>query len=161
MEIPIHGTHFPILAAAVHGTSGPVLEFGASDFSTPLLHFMCQWTARRLVTVESRPNWLTRFEDLRADWHTLHHVEPGKEDEFKLVDEIHWGVVFMDHALAERRVKEIERFRKRATFIVVHDTEASIYGYESVLRTFRYRFDWRRWIPHTSVVSMERPFRML
>ena len=152
-------THFPILAGAVARTQGPILELGAGHFSTPMLHMMCLEKNRRLVTVEGDPEWLKTFKILETPWHEFHHMKIGREDDFTLIDEADWAVVLVDHRPASRRIREIERLKDRAIFIVVHDTEDErAYHYESTLAKFTYRTDWKAYRVWTSVVSMRREF---
>ena len=150
------GTHFPILAACVARTKGPVLELGCGWYSTFMLHLLCSPGKRRLVSLEARREWLEKFKDLRTDSHELHRVEDM--DRFTLIDEVDWDVALVDHSPGTRRVREIERLKKRARHIVVHDTEDPSYGYEKILPRFKYRYDYKRLTPWTSVVSDFEPF---
>ncbi len=63
------------------------------------------------------------------------------------------GVVFIDHRPGDRRKKDILRFKDSAEIIVVHDTEQPSYGYEQVLNLFKYRYDFKRYSPYTTLVS--------
>jgi len=150
------GTHFPVLAACVARTSGPVLELGCGDYSTPLLHLLCN--GRPLVSMDHDSTWLYRYKDLETPWHTFRLVKDWAAE--KIIDETEWGVAFVDHAPAQRRVHEIRRLKERAEYIVVHDTEdpAGIYNYAALLPEFKFRYDCKRWPTWTSVVSMSRSF---
>lgn len=147
-------THFPILAACVARTSGPVIELGCGDYSTPMLHLLCK--NRLLVSVESDASWLARYEDLKSPNHELSLVRDWSSA--SRIEERTWDVALVDHAPGERRVPEIRRLMHRAKFIVVHDTEDPGYGYETVLPEFRYRYDYKRLRPWTTVVSMTEEF---
>ncbi len=155
-----YGTHYPVLATAVSRTKGPVLELGGGFFSTPMLHLMCA-PDRRLVTIETSPEWYAKSTDLKTAWHEIYLIEPGEEDNLKLIDEVEWGVVFIDHSPTKRRIIDINRFKNKTHFMVVHDTEAGCYNYEPTFKTFRYRWDWKRWKPWTSVLSMKEDFSKL
>lgn len=152
--------HFPVLAAAVHRTQGPILEMGAGHFSTPMLSLMCKEPKRRLVTVESDKEWLDVFKDNASDSHELYHVLAGEEDAFKLIDEVYWDVVFIDHRPGDRRRDEIIRLRENALYIVVHDSQADCYKYEPVFAQFTYRVDWKVYETWTTVVSMKKKFEI-
>ena len=154
-------THEPLLAAVVAvAERGPVLELGAGYASTPLLHTICAAQGRRLLTVDSNPEWIEKFSSLRSDDHHLVTLDTWD----KLPDLAHafaegsWAVVFIDHAPAERRIVDLVYFANKTEFLVVHDTEHSLYGYEPVLTTFPYRADYRRMVPWTSVLSLVHPF---
>ena len=158
--LPIYGTHYPVLAAAVQRTQGPVLELGCGHFSTPMLHLLCMEQKRRLVTVESDHEWMEKFHDMRSPWHTFVHVAETDWDSLTFIDTERWGVAFIDHRPVLRRKEDIRRLKDRAEFIVVHDTETPDYQYESILPSFKYRSDWKRYAPWTTVVSMSRHFEI-
>jgi hypothetical protein len=136
-------------------TGGPVLELGCGDYSTPLLHLLCR--NRPLVSVETDRGWLERYSDLRTKDHEFHLAQDWAGA--AIIDQREWDVALVDHAPGERRVPEIRRLINRARFIVVHDTEDGGYGYDRVLPEFKYRFDFKRWEPWTSVVSMVEEFK--
>ena len=162
-----YSTHLPYLLEAVRRTTGPVLELGAGAGWTPALHEECVGK-RLLITVDSDFDWLARAAEAtharRVDidvgsfmlvGDTAHHfeccVDPAAT---KWIDIYLWAVVFVDHSPGETRGKAINRARDRAEYVVVHDTEDLGYGIEELLSTFKYRKDFRRARPWTTVVSM-------
>jgi hypothetical protein len=68
-----------------------------------------------------------------------------------------WDLAFVDQHPCEARGPAIQMLRVQTRFIVAHDTEPSThvhrYGYEPLLSSFKYRFDYKRFIPWTTVVS--------
>ncbi len=143
-------SHSTLLAAACTITSGSVLELGAGLGSTPLLHGLCGSQGRELLTVESNKEWLDKVSLYHRSWH-----------KFKLVDsfidlpeyENEWGLVFVDHGIAEQRSRSIMSL-KNVPMIVVHDTcYPQLYGYEYAFRYFRYRWDLNLFPPQTTVLS--------
>lgn len=148
------GTHITPLMAAVLKTTGPVVEFGMGDYSTPLLHELIRYQRglskmREIHSYESDHNWLENFIDLRSSFHFIEFVFDW--DEIDIPDR---SVLFIDHAPADRRVIDIHKFRNKAAIIVVHDTEKSkYYGYEPVLSSFKYRFDYERYSKKTTILS--------
>lgn len=160
-NIPVYGTHYPILAAAVQRTSGPVLELGCGHFSTPLLHFMCMEPKRHLVTVESDKDWMGQFLGMASETHSFIQMDDPEWVAGKIIgSKPTWGVAFVDHSSGEKRNGNILLLKDKAEFIVVHDTENPWYGYESVFSTFKYRSDWRTLVPWTTVISMTRKFEI-
>jgi hypothetical protein len=104
-----------------------------------------------LLSLDSNVEWVERFTSLRGHSHELRRVPSW--DAVDLTDRF-WEVALVDHAPAERRVVDIARLADRARFIVVHDSEDRInYGYERVLPGFRFRYDYKRLHPWTTVVS--------
>jgi len=147
-KLPGHATHLPLLAACVARTPGPVLELGMGAYSTPLLHAMCPDV--RLLSLESDEAWFREFSYLLKGRHEGLLIHDWARAP---IDDDHWSVVLVDHQPAARRVVEIERLRGKADYLVVHDTEHRLYGYEPVLTTFKQRVECQRYAPWTSVVS--------
>lgn len=104
-------THLPALFAALLETTGPVLEIGAGLGSTPMIRSFCQGAGRPFVSVDSNPEWAYK-SGARLD-----------EDYGSLPDmaKIQWGVVFVDHAPEEDRIRVANLFRDSAEIIVIHD----------------------------------------
>ena len=149
------GTHITPLMAAVLATKGNVVEMGMGDYSTPLLHEIikhqrCLNSKRKLFSFESDAKWLDNFTDLRNDWHTLESVA----DWNKLVLPKQISVLFIDHAPANRRIIDIEKYKDIAQIIVVHDTDKpNYYGYEPTLSEFKSCFVYERYRKSTTIVS--------
>lgn len=147
------GTHLPVLRHLVGITTGPVLEMGMGDSSTPILHDLCR--DRLLVSLDNNSKWVEKYASFRSASHRI-KSEPNWDDTSYLLDVL-WDVVLIDHAPVERRVVDIKRLMHNTKFMIVHDTECPIYGYEPVLSQFRYRWEFQELWPHTTVVSMTSP----
>lgn len=68
----------------------------------------------------------------------------------------HWGMVLIDHSPDERRWMEIKRLANLAEYIVIHDSNLSKtknYGYEKIWDLFKYRYNYIKLNPNTTVVS--------
>ena len=142
-------THMPMLIKAVQLTKGPVMELGSGLFSTPLLHWLCKKDSRKLVTYE---NMLEYYPFARQFRSRNHHVR--LIDSWDKIDvETHWSVVMIDHKPAERRAIDAIRLRDKADYIVLHDTERSVYGYDKIWPHFKYIYHWKSCKPWTTVVS--------
>lgn len=156
------GSHMSMLLTAVTHTAGPILEMGAGDYSTPLLHAICSKTKRFVVTADTSKNLLYNFLDLQTDWHVFSYV-PVYEDDWSVNPkpemwdgvglEVFWSVVLINHRPGERRVKDIERLRPHTKIFVVHDTQESGYGYETLLNSFKYKYVDDRYATETTLVS--------
>lgn len=148
------GTHLPILTRIMDVTDGPVLELGTGVWSTPVLDFMCRETKRKLVSYDNDPVW---FEPNKKQWQSDFHdiklvVDWNKAD----IDSIHWSVVLVDHKPAKRRMKDIKRLANNANFILIHDSEPEsdrFFKYSWIYKYFKYRFDYIRCRPNTTVLS--------
>ncbi len=155
-----YGTHItPLVAAILHtSTEGNILELGLGDYSTPLLHEIVKYQRnslgidRHLFSYENNAAWLNNFIDLKQDWHQIHEIENW--DEITYDPDHPLSVVFIDHAPAERRIIDIEKYKDIAKIIVVHDTDKPIYyGYTPVFDKFKYQFKYERYRKSTTLLS--------
>lgn len=155
------GSHLPVLMNIFNITDGPVLELGMGLFSTPYLHWACYEKKRKLVSCESRLEWIEIFDfsdkrEVRNDYggyHTVYHVEDW--DAFDVLQE-HWSVVLIDHAPGPRRHVEAARLANNADYIVLHDTNGRHdfhYHYTKIYPLFKYRHNTSKIYPESSVVS--------
>lgn len=155
------GSHLPILTKLVNMTDGPILELGMGLFSTAYLHWVCFDSKRKLLTCENKPDYfeLFDFKDKREEgndysYHQLVFVENDDWDKIDLSG--HWSIVLVDHAPGTRRKDEIKRLANSADYIVVHDTNGRHdrhYKYSEVYPLFKYRYDYTKAYPYTSVLS--------
>jgi hypothetical protein len=152
------GTHAPVLAlylSELGEVPHNVLELGVGLYSTPLMHYLCR-AYSQLHSAETDGAWLTRFRYMETDRHVFHHV--SEWDTFDLIESMEWGLAFVDNAPGESRARLIHRLRSRARYVVVHDTETDYatgadYKYEPEFARYRYRADFRKLRPYTTVVS--------
>lgn len=143
------GTHMPVLLKLIPQTTGDVCELGAGLYSTPLLHWLCQ--GRKLVSYENDPEYLHYAKKFQSHNHRIREMD-------QLDLKRHWGVVFIDHHATKKCCKRGDMALKfeNADIIVLHDTEPNSrdeYHYEQVFPLFKYRYDWKECLPHTSVLS--------
>lgn len=158
-----NGTHMESLITAVVNTHGPILEMGCGDFSTPLLHALCTRSKRFILSVETHKNWMLNFTDLQTEWHNFVYLKIYDNDDTRvnpkpsLWDTIgldrNWSIVLIDHAPEPRRIIDIQRLRNNTEIFVIHDTEATSYGYEPIINSFKYKYVNNRYLPSTTVVS--------
>jgi len=149
---PRWGSHLPVLIRMVELTDGPVLEMGMGAFSTPILHWMCFDRGRTLVSYDNDDGYFKTSRRLQCDFHHIYLV-----NDWNMTDiERPWGLAFIDHSPAERRIEDIKRLAHYAQYIVVHDTEPENdkhYGYSEIFPLFKFRFDYTKALPHTAVLS--------
>lgn len=159
------GSHLPILMKILAMTEGPVLELGMGLFSTPYLHWACYDTKRKLVSCESKEgfNNLFVFNDPREvnnkydEYHQIIYVQNNKWDEVDLLS-VHWSVILVDHAPGKRRKEEVKRLANNADYILVHDSDdlpkhIEHYKFHEVYSLFKYRYDYDKVFPRTTVLS--------
>jgi len=130
-----YATHQATLVESLLATTGPVLELGSGWFSTPILHAICEQQGRELWTLDNNASWLANFAELRRSWHRIELVSDWDSVDF---GEREFGLVFVDHAPAERRVIEVRRLIEAglAETFVIHDTESAEYGWDAIWPLF-------------------------
>jgi len=144
-----YGTHLHPLVIATFETTGPIIEFGTGDFSTPILHEICKFQKRKLISYDDHKEWHQNFIDMKSELHEFQLVTNWNE-----VPVIKCGVVLIDHAPAERRVVDIERFQNHAEILVVHDTDVMhYYGYQPYFDKFKYTWKYERFSKSTTLLS--------
>ncbi|MDD5013715.1 MAG: hypothetical protein PHW73_01260 [Atribacterota bacterium] len=151
--ISVMATHLPLITRAFDKSSGPVLEMGTGYFSTLYLDWLCNTFHRKLISYESGEVWYERAKKYNSDYHKVILVENWDKAD---IESIHWGLVFIDHKPPKRRPIDAIRLKDNADYIVMHDTEPEsdyYYGYHIVWEHFKYRYDYKKIKPWTSVVS--------
>jgi hypothetical protein len=123
-----------------------------------------------LFSVEASREYAKQFEYLRTPRHAIIYVENHDWSQAdKILDRIsdRWGVVFIDHGDVSARARDILRFKDRAEFIVVHDSNVrdkdgvSAYGFDDVFPQFTHRYEYTPYVIHTMVLSQIRPFQLM
>ncbi len=144
-------THIPLLVRVFEKSEGNVLEIGTGYFSTLILNWLCSIHDRKLVSYESDPRWYKRAQNnsINSEVRLIESWDDLKADEY-------WGMIFVDHGPAERRIEEIKKFKDNCDYMVIHDTQPQAnvyYRYSHIWSLFKYRYDYTKIIPWTSVVS--------
>jgi len=148
-----YNSHRPMLKAILQAYPiGRVIELGMGDGSTQLISDVCKEQGREFISYENNPEWYAKM----AHVHDVHNS-------LKFVSD--WGkirvepcvVLFVDHAPAEQRKIDIEKFKDKAEIIIVHDSEDEanyVYGLKEILSLFKYRIDiQQKGMPRTTAVS--------
>lgn len=149
---PSEGSHIPVIIKVMGISKGPVLELGTGLNSTPVLHWLCNATKRKIDSYESIPMFHRIAWNYQCDFHDVHSIEDW--DTLKI--DKHWGVVFIDHAPGIRRNVEMARLANNADYVIVHDTEPRSdwhYNYSKAFPLYKYRYDYIKGYPNTSVLS--------
>jgi len=148
------GSHLPVVLKVLQITDGPVLEMGMGPSSTPFMHWACFAHDRKLVSYDNDRDWFALNEQYRENNHEVYFVEDW--DKIDIENEM-WDVVLIDHKPAERRRFDIIRLANHAKYIIVHDTQwrqDHEYHYKKdVFPFFKYRFDFTKQKPYTTVLS--------
>jgi len=176
------GTHLPVLVRAFELSEGDVLELGTGFFSTNILRWLCEMSGRTLYSYETDMYWYNRAirkptsfqtdgdSDTEALMLTDGDLESDTDKVFKVdsFDEIdlsckHWGLALIDQHPTSRRIVDIKRLVNLVDYIVIHDTNPEYedyrhgrrkgYRYSEIWPLFKYRYDFTKYNPNTSVVS--------
>ncbi len=123
-------------------TTGDVLELGMGFFSTPLLSNVTSDYDRRLVSVDTKFEWLSKFLDYnKTQNHNVFLVDT--ESIIKYGSDKKWGLVLVDHSTAATRYINIIDLAQKAQIVVAHDAERPsdhMYKYEekNVRKYYKY-----------------------
>lgn len=134
-------------------SDGPVLEMGMGLYSTPLLDLMCRQEKRRLVSYDNNPLWFKENEIWKSDFHELYFVTDWDQAD---IEHTHWSVALIDHKPSARRKDDVRRIMNNADYILIHDSEPEanpFFRYTWIYRFFKYRYDYTKCKPHTTVLS--------
>lgn len=153
---PLVATHLPLLTRVFDISEGDVLEIGTGYYSTLLLQWLSHMYKRDVYSYESSDYWYKRSQRMQKSpyQHTIKCDNWDKAD----FDQKYWGMVFIDHSPNERRVVEIARLANKTDYMVIHDTDPETgrlhhYGYDKIWNLFKYRYDYTKIVPWTTVVS--------
>ena len=140
----------PLLLVVVEQTTGPILEMGCGFYSTPILHLLCKKQNRLLMTMENNWEWLKKFQWMDTSWHQFQYVD------WKIIvnniGDQHWNLLFLDQSPYSERGLCLQQLKNNADFIIAHDTQALCYEYD--FSPFQSRYDYTRFPPQTTLVSM-------
>jgi hypothetical protein len=144
------GSHLPILIKLVNQTKGDILELGMGLYSTPFLHWAC-FPDRTLVSYES--DFDCWFKNVGYENKT-HLVQLARNWDNIFIDR-DWDIALVDHSPSQRRIVEIKRLANFAKYIVIHDTQRNsrFCDLNQIWPLFKYRYDYTKAVPHTTVVS--------
>jgi hypothetical protein len=142
------GSHLPVLIKLVNMTTGPILEYGGGMYSSVFLHWACHAKSRMLVTLENRWEYYKKIRNLRCDYHDIQFVKEWSND----ICLGKWSIVLIDHGPGYRRENDAKKYLD-SEYVVLHDSNEESYGYKNVFPLFKYRFDYIKAFPNTSVLS--------
>lgn len=142
-------THFPLLIKCVLATDGPILEMGTGFFSTPLLHWLASERQRLLISYDDNYDFYTMARRFQNRYHRIRLIE----DWNKLDIGGHWSVALIDQSRKSRAPMAIY-LKDKVDYVVIHDTNASqYYHYERIWPHYKYKYDYTKQNPNTTVVS--------
>ena len=147
----------PVLLKLAAMTTGPIMEGGSGIYSTPLLHWLCAETKRSLVTYESDKNFIKLAEEYRSENHAVHLID----DYLSIPNTGHYSIILIDHG-GHTRGKTAVHLKNSADYIVIHDSNVVRKNmYQIAFPEFKYRKDFDRYIPWTTVLSNTTPLDTL
>lgn len=146
------GSHLPVLIKLIPRTTGNILELGTGWYSTPFLHWLCMDQDRQLVSYENDKEYYKLFKPAENELHKVIFVDTWIEADIKK----EWGVAFIDFRPKLERRKAVRDLANLAKYIIIHDSDPEInrfYNYTSIYSLFKYRFDYKKFSPNTTVLS--------
>jgi hypothetical protein len=140
----------PLLASALI-TQGDILELGMGFFSTALLNKVAVTLNRTVVSVDSNREWIAKLSQYVINSCNTTNCSGIHRHVFaENIGEMHaigadktWGLVLVDHRVAEERYIDVKRFAARAQIVLAHDAENMadhmyLYKRKRVRRHFKY-----------------------
>lgn len=143
-------SYLPMLIKTVELSTGPIIELGMG-FSTVVLHMLCKQSKRHIYSYENDTKWWKQNIQYLSDYHDIIAL-----DNWDIITPRPCGVLLVDHRPAIRRRIDALRFKDFAEYILLHDSEPEIdrfYRYSGIYKHFKYRYDYRKCTPNTTVVS--------
>jgi hypothetical protein len=160
MKDELYATHIPILTKLVDMSDGPILELGMG-FSTLILDMMCKLTRRPIVSYENHREWYERYLEFASDYHKILFTDNWDSID---IDSTHWSIALIDHKPALRRRIDAVRLKDNCDYVILHDSEPEInrfYAYTRIYQYFKYRYDYTKCLPNTTVLSNFKELKFL
>jgi len=124
-------THQPFFIEILKATTGNILECGCGDGSTKMIREQIQGTDRKLVSLESNLEWLSKYTYLANSSHDLYYIDASNDDTIetgnKWVEFIQqkklndFEIVFLDSSPWLSRKCCFDYFLDKAKIIIIHD----------------------------------------
>jgi hypothetical protein len=146
------GSHLPILDKVINHTTGNVLELGMGIYSTPYLFWMCLAKNRTLTSYDNNVKYYSMVGKTNNPQHKSYLIEDW--DSLELTEQ--WDVAFIDVDPIPKRAELAKKLMFNARFVILHDTQErdeKYYNYSSIYPLFVYRYDYKKFMPNTSVLS--------
>lgn len=146
-------TRMPVLIRLANITTEPIMEVGTGIYSTPLLHWLCDETKRSLVSYEGDKD----FIKLAREYESENHIVRLIDNYLKIRNTDHYSIILIDHN-DHSRGKTVVHFKNSADYVVIHGSNVVRKNlYQIVFLEFKYRKDYDRYIPWTTVLSNTKP----
>lgn len=146
------GSHLPVLMRLVSITTGKILELGTGIYSTPFLHWSCFLSNRKLISYESEPKYYEKSKQYRTSRHRVRFIDNW--DNLNIAG--FFDIVFIDLHPGFKRKDLAAKFKDSCLYVVLHDTEPDeddCYKYSEIYQMFKYRYDFVKVKPNTTVLS--------
>jgi hypothetical protein len=144
-------SHFPVLIKTIRITYGPILEIGTGLYSTPLIHWMCFDKKRPIVSCEHDPKYYKYSKQFSDTFHEICFIDDWSKFDIRA----YWDIVFID-CDSGARWGLAEKLCNNSQYIILHDTDPKLnneYHYDKIFPLFKYRYDYIKASPNTSIVS--------
>jgi hypothetical protein len=80
--------------------------------------------------------------------HEFRHVANYRDAD---MEDRQWDIVFIDQGDHDSRVETALRMKDKSRLVILHDTEQA--DLDAAMNGYRYRYDLRTVLPHTSIAS--------
>jgi hypothetical protein len=142
-------SHYPLLIKCILKTDGPILELGTGFFSTTLLHWLASERQRPLYSYDDNLDFWQLNKKFQNKYHRIRLTKDWKDIPLHKK----WSVVFVDQSTRNRTPTAIA-VKDISDYVVIHDTDSDHpYHYDKVWPHYKYRYDYTKQHPWTTVVS--------
>jgi len=131
------GSHQAVLLDTLGRTDKPVLELGAGAWSTVQIHDALKNRGIKFLTIEANQKWIDMYIHLKTKLHDLRCVPDSDMPAFYALDDVEWGLVFIDNSTWRARKLAIQKYKDVADYIVLHDCDAILKKSHTFGRTIR------------------------
>ena len=146
---PRYCSHFPVLVKVLSVTKGTVLEVGMGPFSTPIMHWLCFDQGRKLISLDSNEEFIQLNRRFASEKHEIHLIKNWDDFDFNRK----WDVVFVDNE-RKMRASVIKKIANNTNYVIIHDSEEyDYYHIDEIFPLFKYRYDYSKAVPNTTVLS--------
>ena len=155
----LYWTHTYPLLQTILNVEGDILELGCGHYSTSLTAAVSG--SRRVVCVDTDKEWVEslagKYKKTLLTFESISPYYEEYEEQVERYTQQKWGIVFVDHGLAEQRGPDLLRFKNQAEVILMHDSHLDNPndGYCSfeAIQSFKYYIEHKLYWPQTAVMS--------
>lgn len=146
------------LIKAFDVSQGDVLEVGTGDPSSLLLNWLASIYRRNVYLYEDNQH---SYEQNKRKENEYRHVVLSKNLKEENFDNRNWGMAFINSFRTEEYYDILDKLKNKAVLIEIYGTninKSKVNQYNNLLDSFKYRYDYKKNGPWTTVLSNFKKF---